>query len=74
MMTLLQTGRFLTVVPKSALRFSKRRGIKVLPVALQHTRVPIGIITLKNRMHSPVAKLFVDSAREVARSLAKGNV
>jgi hypothetical protein len=32
---------------------SKRPGIKVLPVKLQHTRAPVGIITLKNRTLSP---------------------
>jgi hypothetical protein len=35
------------------------------------TRVPVGIVTLKNRTLSPVAKLFIDHARDVARPLAK---
>jgi DNA-binding transcriptional LysR family regulator len=55
----------------SVLRFSKHPEIKVLPVELQHARVPIGIITLKNRSLSPVANLFVEFAREVAKPLAK---
>lgn len=50
---------------------SKRPGIKVLPVKLQHTRAPVGIITLKNRTLSPVAQLFLETAREVARPLAR---
>jgi len=71
-MSLLETGRFLTILPKSALRFSSRRPeIKVLPVELPFSRDPIGIITQKNRTLSPVARLFIDHAREVARSLAK---
>jgi LysR family pca operon transcriptional activator len=34
--------------------------------------MPIGISTLKNRTLSPVAQLFIDSAREMAKPLAKG--
>jgi hypothetical protein len=33
--------------------------------------VPIGIVTLKNRTLGPVARLFVEHAREVAKPLAK---
>jgi DNA-binding transcriptional LysR family regulator len=67
---LLACGRFITIVPMSVLRFSKRPEIKILPVELQHARVPIGIVTLKNRTLSPVAQLFIDNAREVAKPLA----
>ena len=70
--SLLATGRFLTIIPTSALRFPTRRAeIKVLPVELPAARVPNGIVTLKNRTLSPVAQLFIDSAREVAKPLAK---
>jgi DNA-binding transcriptional LysR family regulator len=68
---LLASGRFLTIVPMSALRFSKRLEIKVLRVELQHPRLPIGIVTLKNRTLSPVAQLFIENARAVAKPLAK---
>ena len=71
-MSLLATGRFLTIVPTSALRFlTKRSNIKVLPVELPIARVPNGIVTLKNRTLSPVARLFIETAREVAVPLAK---
>ena len=71
-MSLLGTGRFLTICPTSALRFPARRaGIKVLPVELPIARVPTGVVTLENRMLSPVAQLFIDCAREVAKPLAK---
>ena len=70
---LLASGLFLTIVPASALRFpTARPELKVLPVTLPMTRVPVGIVTLKNRTLSPVAKLFIDHARDVARPLAKG--
>ena len=70
-LNLVATGRFLTIMPISILRFSKRPEIKVLPIKLQHARVPIGIVTLKNRTLSPVAQLFIDEAREVAKPLAR---
>ena len=72
--SLLATGRFLTIFPVSVLRFPTRRPeLKVLPVELPMARVPVGIVTLKNRTLSPVAQLFIEHAREVAKPLAKGN-
>jgi len=69
--SLLATGRFLTIFTTSVLRFpTKRPDLKVLPVELPIARVPIGIVTLKNRTLSPVAQLFIDSAREVAKTYA----
>ena len=66
--SLLATGRFLTIFPTSVLRFPTRRPeIKVLPVELPIAHVPIGIVTLKNRTLSPVAQLFIEHAREVAK-------
>jgi DNA-binding transcriptional LysR family regulator len=70
--SLLETGRFLTIFPASALKFPSRRSeLKVLPVELPMARVPVGIVTLKSRTLSPVAKLFIEHAHEVAKSLAK---
>src|SRR5262245_44917332 len=69
---LLVTGRFLTVFPASTLKFSIRRPeLKVLPVELSTTRVPSGVVTLNNRTLSPVARLFIEHAREVAKPLAR---
>jgi DNA-binding transcriptional LysR family regulator len=70
-MSLLATGRFLTIVPASALRFPTRHPqLKVLPVELPIARVPNGIVTLKNRTLSRTAQLFIEHAREVAKPLA----
>jgi DNA-binding transcriptional LysR family regulator len=70
--TLLATGRFLTLLPESLLHFTaKLSSFKVLPVELPTTRGPTCIMTLKNRELSPVAKLFIECAREVAKPLAK---
>ena len=71
-MSLLATGRFLTIFTTSTLRFpTKRSELRVLPVELAPTRFPNGIVTLNNRTLSPVARLFIDTAREVAKPLAK---
>ncbi len=69
---LLATGRFLTVVPGSVLRFGAERTLlKALPVELPDWTLPVAIITLKNRTLSPVAQLFIETARAVAKPLAK---
>jgi len=47
------------------------RHVEVLPVDVKPPKVPIGIFTLKNRTIGPVARLFVDYAREVARPLSR---
>ena len=70
--SLLATGRFVTIFPASILRFpTMRPEIKVLPVKLQMAHVQNVIVTLKNRPLSPVAQLFIDCAREVAKPRAK---
>jgi DNA-binding transcriptional LysR family regulator len=71
-MSLLATGRFLTIFPTSVLRFSANRPeIKVLPVELSIAPVPTGMITLKNRTLSHVAQLFMMTAREMSKRLSK---
>jgi DNA-binding transcriptional LysR family regulator len=71
-MSLLASGRFLSIFPASALRFPARHPeVRVLPVELPLARVPVGIVTLKNRTLGPVARLFIEHAREVAKPLAK---
>ncbi|MGY4502071.1 DNA-binding transcriptional LysR family regulator [Bradyrhizobium sp. GM24.11] len=70
--SLLATGRFVTIFPATAFRFlTKRSELKVLPVELPMARRPNGIVTLKNRALGPVAQIFIDCARGVAKPLAK---
>jgi DNA-binding transcriptional LysR family regulator len=66
---LVATGRFLTI---SASQFRARRPeVKVLPVELPMARMPVGMATLKSRRLSPVAKLFIQHAHDVAKALTK---
>jgi len=68
---MLGTGRFLGMQSDSMLRFgAKRLGIVTLPVQLRGPLRKVGIVTLKNRMITPVAKRFIECARELANVLA----
>jgi DNA-binding transcriptional LysR family regulator len=68
---LLATGRYISVLPRSMLHFgSEQLRVRILPVKLPIVPWPVEIITLKNRMLSPTANLFISCAREVAKSLA----
>jgi DNA-binding transcriptional LysR family regulator len=70
--SLLETGRFITFFPASALRFlSSGPTLKTLAVELPVARRPNGIVTLKDRALSPVAQLVINSARELAKPRAK---
>ena len=65
---LVASGRFLTVLPASYLRFSAvKASLRILPVALGIDPPPVGIVTLKNRALSPVANLFVQTLRAVVK-------
>ena len=66
------TGRFLSIVPGSALKLSSgMSGLKVLPIDLSGTRRPTVILTFKNRTPSPAAQHFMDCARDVAKQLTR---
>jgi DNA-binding transcriptional LysR family regulator len=69
---LLATGRFLTVLPGFMLKMRGRHSqLKALPVALPNARMPIGIITLKNRTVTPLAQVFIEAIRVTAKSMAQ---
>lgn len=73
--SLLATGRFVSIVPKSSLMFSARHNeLKVLPVKHPFRGVPVGIVTLKGRETPPLTALFIESCRQVAAQNAKPNM
>jgi DNA-binding transcriptional LysR family regulator len=67
---LLATGRFLTVLPSFVLRMPGRLPLKALPVALPNPKMPVALITLKNRTLTPLAQHFIDNVRTLGRTLA----
>jgi DNA-binding transcriptional LysR family regulator len=69
--TLIGTSKFVGILPSSVARFGARRvGLKVLPVKIPATRYSVAIITVRNRTPGPLAALFIEQARAVARSLS----
>jgi DNA-binding transcriptional LysR family regulator len=69
---LLATGRFLTVLPSSVLRYyAKQWSLKALPVDLNVKSRSIAMVTLKNRMVSPVVQLFMQHLRDVSNAQFK---
>jgi DNA-binding transcriptional LysR family regulator len=70
--SLIASGPFLGFLAVSVLRFGTNLPpLKILPVKLSMPPLPVGVMTLKNRTISPVARLFIDHVRELARPLAK---
>jgi DNA-binding transcriptional LysR family regulator len=68
---LIETGRWLGLVPASTLRFGgKRLGIKALPVKTLSPPAPVGIVTVKDRTLTPLAERFIDCARKIAKANA----
>jgi DNA-binding transcriptional LysR family regulator len=69
---LLATGRYLGIYSASYLRFSGMgQSIKVLPVKLPIPSGSVGIVTLRKRATSPIARIFIDCVRQVASPLTK---
>jgi DNA-binding transcriptional LysR family regulator len=69
---LIATGPSIGIFPESLLRCSSNLPpLKVLRMELPIPPLPTGIMTLKNRTISPVTRLFIDTARELAKPLAK---
>ena len=69
---MLATGRFVTMAPASIARLpTKNAALRALAIDLPTSIRPAAVVTLKKRALSPVAELFVNCAREVAKSLEK---
>jgi DNA-binding transcriptional LysR family regulator len=72
---LIETGRFLAILPESTLRFGAgRMQIKILPVRLRMNAPPAVAISLKKRTPNPIVRLFVDELRAFVKPLMKGKL
>ena len=70
---LVASGRFVAMLPRSLMQFGgKNWPLKILPIKLPAKPRPVAIMGLKNRTLSPVARVFVDCARTVARAMPGG--
>ncbi|HYA46761.1 MAG TPA: LysR family transcriptional regulator [Burkholderiales bacterium] len=66
---LLARGNFLAALPRSMLRLNTEGiGLRELPVELPRRSFPIIIVTLKNRVLSAAAELFLERLRAFVRS------
>jgi DNA-binding transcriptional LysR family regulator len=67
---LVGSGKFITALPASVLRlYRKRHSLKELPIELS-VHPPVAVVTLRNRTLGPTVQLFLQCAREVAKSLS----
>jgi|SRR5215211_1746296 len=66
--SLIANGRFLTALPASILRLNSGQ-LHELPIKLPMPPWPVAIVTLKNQTPNPAIKLFVECAREIAKSM-----
>ena len=70
-LALLASGNYLSCIPRSIYRYGAQgRPLKALPVDMG-LRLPVSIFTLKQRTLSPVVQVFIDHAREVAKTMAE---
>jgi len=69
---LLATGKFVTMIPDSALRYGPRQAVRLLPIKLPRWHVPTCVVTLRDRTLSPLAQLFIDCLKTLANPLATG--
>jgi DNA-binding transcriptional LysR family regulator len=63
-------GDYVAVLPRSVIELSAARyGLKRLPVVLSSKPSPVGMVTLRNRSLTPAVRLFMETAREVGKTL-----
>jgi DNA-binding transcriptional LysR family regulator len=68
-MRLIETGRWLGLVPASVMRFGgKGMRLKVLPVKTLSPPAPVGLITVRDRTLTPLAERFIECTRKVVNS------
>ena len=68
-MRLIETGRWLGLVPASVMRFGgKAMRLKVLSIRTSPPPAPVGFVTVKDRTLTPLAERFIECTRGVARS------
>jgi DNA-binding transcriptional LysR family regulator len=65
-------GRYVAVLPQSVLRFSADRyELTELPIKLSDRPSPVAIVTLRGRTLTPAVRVFVECAREIAKSFPR---
>jgi DNA-binding transcriptional LysR family regulator len=68
---LLATGLFLTMHPVVMAKLGQYLPLKRLDVEFAGIKRPIGVMVIRNRTLSPLGRVVIDCARELAKPLAK---
>jgi DNA-binding transcriptional LysR family regulator len=68
---LVATGRFITMLPLSMVTLGTHLPLKLLKLDAPTVPRPTGIITLRDKTRSALAKVFLECARRIAKPLAK---
>jgi len=68
---LLSRGRFLAMLPISMARLGRHVPLAILRVGIPGIARPTAIMTLKKRTLSPLAQLFIQEVRRLAKQVAK---
>jgi DNA-binding transcriptional LysR family regulator len=67
-------GKYIAVLPRSVLMLSREAdSLKKLPIRLSSRPSPVAIVTLRNRTLTPAVQCFIESARQIGRSLFRQN-
>ena len=67
---LARSGDYIAVLPRSVLRLSSEaQSLKELPIRLSERPSPVAIVTLRNRTLTPAVRVFIETARQMGRSL-----
>jgi DNA-binding transcriptional LysR family regulator len=67
----LASGNYISCIAGSTYRYgAQRQPLKALPIDMG-LKLPIALFTLKNRTVSPAVRLFIETARDVAKAVAK---
>ena len=70
---LVETGKFLTIIPASMLHFgAERLRVKRLPINLSMKSPPLEIISLRKRTPSAVARMFLNELRDFSQTSGIG--
>jgi len=68
---LVGSSGYIAALPQSVMRLNaKKFGLKALPIKTPLPQWTVGIVSLAHRPLNPTAKLFIECARDVARSFA----
>jgi len=68
--SLLATGRYVTVLPRSMMSlYARRMALKVLPIKLAERAWPVVVARLKNRTLNPAAQIFIEHLRAGVKTL-----